>query len=296
MPEQIEQFLSYLQIEKGLALNTVISYRYDLCLFNDFLSDRGVKRVQDMKRHDAQDYVAYLYGKGMSPATIARRLTAIKGFIRFLQREEIITGDHIWNLDTPKPPQVLPHVLSLKQVEDLLAAPDINEPLGMRDAAMLELLYATGMRVSEMLNLDLSDFNAEAAYLRCMGKGSKERIVPVGSYAMQAMSRYLNLGRPSLVTKPDFKALFLNSRGGRLTRQGFFQILSRYASVCCCSFPVTPHILRHTVATHLLEGGADLRVVQELLGHADISTTQIYTHLTKNYLRSVYEKAHPRAK
>ena len=222
-------------------------------------------------------------------------MSALKGFFNYAAKEGYIKINPARNLESPKQAQLLPKVLTEAEVERLLAAPDCTSAIGQRDKAMLELLYATGLRVSELVNLDVADVNRDVGFVRCMGKGSKERIVPVGKKALEALELYLNRGRRQILKERRSTVLFVNWRGNRITRQGFWKILKAYGEQAKLTLALKPHILRHSVATHLLENGADLRIVQEILGHADISTTQIYTHLTNSRIREVYENHHPRA-
>lgn len=292
----VDNYLHYLAIEKGLAENTLNSYRFDLISFIKVLKDKSVTGIKDVTRHHVIAYLLVLKQQGKAPSTLARHMASIKSFFQFLLTEKVIEKDPTGNLETPKLAKILPHVLSLDEVERLLSQPNVNNVMGLRDKAMLELLYATGMRVSEMVNLNMEDINIELGFLRCLGKGSKERIVPIGSMAINALMAYLDKSRIKLVKNTGVDAVFLNHHGRRLTRQGFWKILKAYAKHAQINTDITPHTLRHSVATQLLENGADLRMVQELLGHADITTTQIYTHLTKSHLKEVYDKCHPRAK
>lgn len=298
----LENYLDYLRVEKGLAENTIISYQYDL---EDFLAyvEKQKKPLKSMGRDDIIAYLLHIRD-GKKISTTARKITAIKSFFRFLALEEIMVSDIGQNLETPKLGKRYPHILTVEQMETLLNLPDTQTAIGCRDKAMFEVLYATGMRVSEMLHLTVNDVNLEMQFIRCFGKGSKERIVPIGHYALQALTQYLADARWELLSHKktgarsarDNGIIFVNAHGTPLSRQGFWKILKQYAASVGLADMVTPHTFRHSVATHLLENGADLRVVQELLGHADISTTQLYTHLTQNRLRTVYEEAHPRAK
>ncbi|MGI6066553.1 MAG: site-specific tyrosine recombinase XerD [Bacillota bacterium] len=292
----LENFLNYLSVEKGLAVNTCSSYELDIKSFFSFLKTKSISNINSVTRHHIIGYLLKLKKEGKSTATSARHMAAIKSFFHFLLAEKVITEDPTVNLETPKLAKVIPRVLSQKETELLLKQPNVLSDVGRRDKAMLELLYGTGMRVSELINLNLQDINLDLGYLRCFGKGSKERIVPIGSFAEQAINEYLVLSRAKLVKKNKESALFVNWRGKRLTRQGFWKILKEYACRAGIETILTPHTLRHSVATHMLENGADLRTVQELLGHADITTTQIYTHLTKGRLKNVYDNCHPRAK
>lgn len=292
----IADFVNYLNVERGLAFNTRESYQRDLRHFADFL-DRNRSSMERANRTTIISYLLYLEKQGRARATIARRLAAIKSFYQFFLREEGPGAGRnpTDKLESPKLEKKLPTVLSVQEVEQLLARPDSGGPAGIRDRAMLELLYATGIRVSELVMLDLPDVNLELGFVRCAGKGSRDRVVPMGSVARRSVSDYVSRGRPALVRDPMVTAMFVNHHGRRLTRQGFWKIVKRYANDAGIAKDITPHTLRHSFATHLLENGADLRSVQEMLGHADISTTQIYTHITKGRLKEVYARAHPRA-
>ncbi len=289
----MEKFIDYIVVEKGLAENTAFSYHFDLCHFWDFLLKKKINSPGLLSREHIMDYALELKNEGKSLATRGRHLAAIRAYCRFLIVENILGKDITLNLESPKLAQLYPKTLYQEQVLKLLSLPDINTPRGLRDKAMLELLYATGMRVSELINVGTGDINTEMGFLRCIGKGNKERIVPVGASAIEYYCRYLETARPELAKGKKSPYVFLNSRGGKLTRQGFWKILKNYGKAM--GWDLNPHLLRHSVATHLLENGADLRIVQEILGHADISTTQIYTHLTKKRLRTVYDSFHPRA-
>ncbi len=295
MNDVIAEFIDYLSVERGLAANTLDSYSRDLKHFTKFLEKGSASSWDTVSRHTIAAYLAHLKKEGKAPATIARRLAALKSFYQFLVRERYIQRDPTLNLQSPKMEKKLPQVLTVKEVERLLGQPDTRTPAGKRDKAMLELLYATGIRVSELVSLNMRDINVDLGYVRCYGKGSKERIVPMGSMAVRSLRDYIKEGRPELLRNEGEQSLFLNHHGKRLTRQGFWKIVKKYAREARIRKPITPHTLRHSFATHLLENGADLRSVQEMLGHSDISTTQIYTHLTRGRLREIYAKAHPRA-
>lgn len=291
----IDEFLIYLRVERGLSENTIVSYRYDLKDLENYLLTFS-KNCISCSREDFSTYLMYLKSSNKSPATVSRRMASIKRFYAFLIMESITTINPTVNLESPKQKQRLPKVLSSVETEKLLAPQDTNIVYSLRDKAMVEVLYATGMRVSELLALSLENINFEAGFILCFGKGSKERIIPVGKYALQALQEYLYYGRNELVKKKTPQNIvFLNHHGKQLTRQGFWKILKTRAHSVGLTKQVSPHMLRHSFATHLLENGADLRSVQEMLGHADISTTQIYTHLTKGKLKEMYDKAHPRA-
>ncbi|MGI6713026.1 MAG: site-specific tyrosine recombinase XerD [Bacillota bacterium] len=296
MQHLLDNYLDYLIVEKGLANNTLQSYKLDLISFLNFLKSSSVTNVHEISKHHITAFLILLNKEGKSPATIARHKASLKSFFGFILKEHIVLQDPTRNLGKTKLPKAFPKILTIDEIDKLLNSPDLHTNLGIRDKAMLELIYGTGLRVSELLSLNLTDINLEIGYLRCMGKGSKERIIPVGTFAEKALVHYLSNARGKLLKNSAEKALFLNSRGKRLTRQGFWKILKQYALQAEIKATITPHTLRHSVATHMLENGADLRTVQEILGHADITTTQIYTHLTKNHLKEVYNKCHPRAK
>ncbi|HYF93464.1 MAG TPA: site-specific tyrosine recombinase XerD [Symbiobacteriaceae bacterium] len=295
MKKLIHEFINYLSVERGLAMNTLESYGRDLRQYSEFLETDDESALDSVSRTTIVNYLLYLQSQGKATATIARRLAALKAFYQFLVRENRIGSDPTANLESPKLEKRLPKVLSVTEVERLLAQPDAGQAAGVRDRAMLELLYATGIRVSELVSLDVTDVNLEMGYIKCSGKGSKERIVPLGSLAIQSCRDYLGVARTRLVREREEQALFVNHHGHRLTRQGFWKIVKKYAEDAKIEKEITPHTLRHSFATHLLENGADLRSVQEMLGHADISTTQIYTQVTRGRIKEVYAKAHPRA-
>lgn len=295
MKSLVEEFIHYLAVERGLADNTLDSYNRDLNQFKGFLETEKVKDVQKATRNMVMGYMLFLQKRGRATATVSRHLAALKSFYHFLLREKYIENDPTANLESPKIEKKLPRILAVNEVELLLNQPKGSEPARLRDKAMLELLYATGIRVSELISLDVNHINVDMGYIKCFGKGSKERIVPVGSFARRCVDEYLLKGRAKLVKVKAEQALFVNQHGRRLTRQGFWKIIKKYGKRAGIAKEITPHTLRHSFATHLLENGADLRSVQEMLGHADITTTQIYTHLTKGRLREVYAKSHPRA-
>ncbi|MCJ7594975.1 MAG: site-specific tyrosine recombinase XerD [Desulfobacterales bacterium] len=287
-----DQFISHLRVERGLSENTVASYSRDLVRFLRFLEGRERSPLH-VTQDDLIDYMAALRGP-LSVRSMARNLSALKGFFRFLLAEDKIRTNPARLLNAPKIPLRLPGVLSRDEVEKLLSQPDSSNPLGQRDTAMLELLYATGLRVSELVGLKIQNVNLEAGYVRTMGKGSKERIVPVGAKAIRALKDYLDDGRLGLLKRRSSSYLFVNLSAKPLSRQGFWKNIKRYGLKGGINKKITPHSLRHSFATHLLECGADLRSVQIMLGHADISSTQIYTHVTREWLKKVHEKYHPR--
>lgn len=295
MESYVHEFINYLAVERGLAQNTLESYGRDLRQYQEYLNAAQKEIVRDSNRSTIMEYLSNLQTKGRAVSTISRNLAAIKSFYQYLVRERYLEKDPAAHLESPKLEKKLPKILSIAEVEELLRQPNGVLPSGLRDKAMLELLYATGIRVSELISLNISDANLDMGYIKCYGKGAKERLVPLGSIASKCVQDYISKGRPKLVRTYEESALFVNHHGNRLTRQGFWKIIKKYAQEARITHDITPHTLRHSFATHLLENGADLRSVQEMLGHADISTTQIYTHVTKNRLKEVYDKAHPRA-
>lgn len=295
MDELLCTFLEYLQVEKGYSPNTVASYKSDLKKFLDFSKTKNKTDIREVKRDYLAAYIFNLHKGKNSPATMARHIASLKGFFRFLCLENILEIDPSINIETPKLAKKLPKVLTVDEVDMLLRDPLDVSFFSIRDKAMLELLYATGMRVSELINLDLIQIDLDMCFVRCTGKGDKERIIPIGSLAVKSIKTYLEFARSKLTGIKTTNALFLNNHGQRLTRQGFWKIIKKHALVKGIKKDITPHTLRHSFATHLLANGADLRSVQELLGHADVATTQIYTHLTKSRLKEVYESTHPRA-
>ncbi|MEJ9211348.1 site-specific tyrosine recombinase XerD [Bacillus smithii] len=297
MNDYLQDFLHFLIVEKGLAKNTIVSYERDLKSYLHYLQTvEQITDVNQITRIHIIQFLNHLRKEGKSAKTLARHVASLRAFHQFLLREKVADQDPSVHIESPHLERSLPKVLTLSEVEALLEAPDRSKPSGLRDAAMLELLYATGIRVSELVNLNLDDLHLTMGFLRCIGKGNKERIIPVGKTALHVMEQYLQYGRPNMQSKKyRTDALFLNHHGNRLTRQGFWKILKGLAKKANIEKELTPHTLRHSFATHLLENGADLRAVQEMLGHADISTTQIYTHVTKTRLREVYSKFHPRA-
>lgn len=295
MKRVIKDFISYLSVERGLATNTLESYQRDLIKYLNFLKERQLGCFEDASRKTITQFLLKEREKGLSPATLTRNLASIRSFYNFLLQEQIVQNNPAAEAETPRQEKKLPRVLSFQDVELLLEQPKTGNPFGLRDKAMLELLYATGIRVSELVFLDINSINLKTGFLRCEGKGSKERIIPLGSMALLSLREYLRSGRPKLLKNKNEKAFFLNQHGRRLTRQGFWKIFKKYTLKADISKEITPHSLRHSFATHLLENGADLRSVQEMLGHADISTTQIYTQVTKRRIKEIYNQTHPRA-
>jgi integrase/recombinase XerD len=301
MGDEIQSFLNHLQVEKGFSENTIQAYRNDLNQLSDFIGERaGVPGYKidwsAVDRNLLISYILDLKDRNYAPATVARKVAAVKSFFEFMVNEGALRNDPTENLSSPKVGKSLPKPLSVAEIEALLSAPaKLSSPEAKRDVAMIELLYACGMRVSELISLNTVDVNLDSGFVRCLGKGSKERIIPIHQRAVQSIKEYMVAVRPLLMRDEEEEALFLNRRGERLTRQGFWLILKNHAEAAGIKREVTPHTLRHSFATHILSGGADLRAVQELLGHASISSTQIYTHLTSEHVRQAYEKAHPRA-
>lgn len=290
----VADYCSHLAYERGLSENTVEAYSRDLRDYLSYLESIG-GRLCDVRPRDVAGFLAYLQSLGKATTTIARRLAAVRGLHEYLIEAGIRSDNPTRQLDSPRKGRELPGVLSESEVEALLNAPDVSKTLGVRDKAMLETLYATGLRVSELLALEVGHVDWDVGYVRCVGKGDKERIVPLGDVALRWLREYITNVRGSLMRRGDVRALFLSTRGEKMTRQGFWKIIKKYARQAGIRQDVSPHTLRHSFATHLLTHGADLRVVQELLGHADISTTEVYTHLDRRHLRRVFERSHPRA-
>ncbi|WP_221565314.1 site-specific tyrosine recombinase XerD [Alkalihalobacillus sp. TS-13] len=296
MNDEVQDYLHYLTVERGLSENTLQSYQRDLKQYTIFLmKELNHKELNGVRRNDIMTYLYHLKDAGRASTTIARTIASIRSFHQFLIRERVTDKDPSVHIETPKTERKLPKILSSQEVENLMVAPESNSAFGIRDRAMIELLYATGIRVSELIQLNLSDVHLTMGFVRCVGKGDKERIIPVGRMATEALTTYIENGRIKLLKKKTSDALFLNHHGNRLTRQGFWKILKKLSQAANIQKELTPHTLRHSFATHLLENGADLRAVQELLGHVDISTTQIYTHVTKTRLKDIYSTYHPRA-
>ncbi len=296
----VSEYLGYLSVERGASHHTIAAYGRDLAEYDAFLTARGIAGPDVLTRDDVTAFLQSLWERGLAPSSVERKVAAIKGFHKFLVREGITDNHPTARLPLPKVPQRLPDVVSIEDVDTLLSQPFPDRPAGLRDRAILETLYGCGLRVGELIGLDLTDMDLADGFLRVLGKGGKERVVPVAGMALHALQAYVTHGRPYLRPKGslrglDASAVFLNTRGGRLTRQGIFGIVRSYgARVGLESFH--PHTLRHSFATHLLEGGADLRALQEMLGHADISTTQVYTHVDRRHVREEYLSTHPRAR
>ena len=293
----IASYLMHVRVEKGLSANTISAYKRDLQKFDEFARKRKLT-LETVGRDDLVDFLAGLYRLKLESRTVARQLVTLRNFFRFAQIQELIPEDPSINLESPKIRRHLPGYLRLEEVEKLLEQPDSKTPMGLRDRAMLEVLYSTGLRVSELTSLGVTDLDTKVGCVRCIGKGDKERIVPVGKKALGMVDKYLREGRPQLLRNAKASsgpALFINRRGAALSRVGVWKILSAYGRRAGLRVALTPHMLRHSFATHLLERGADLRSVQLMLGHADISTTQIYTHVVEERLKQIYKAHHPRA-
>lgn len=291
---RITDYLNHLRAERGLSSNTISAYRSDLQKLAAWAKSRE-QALEDIKARDVAAFLAHLRALGLSARSAGRAVHAIRGFFRFLVREEKLVDDPMENVRSPKPFKPLPRFLNRSQVEALLRAPDLATPLGLRDKAILETMYASGLRASEVTHLKAENIDTDIGLLRIFGKGRKERLVPIGSSALAAILRYEREGRAKLLKKKRTRELFLNHSGEALSRMGLWLIVRRHALSVGVAEILTPHVLRHSFATHLLENGADLRALQAMLGHADISTTEIYTHVTRERLRAVFDKFHPRA-
>jgi integrase/recombinase XerD len=289
-----DQFINYLVVEKGLSKNTVTAYSRDLVLYLDFLRKNGVTDIADSDTTLVLKHLIELRDAGLGPRSRARHLVTLRGFHRFLVQEKVLEKNPAQMVDLPKAGQKLPDVLSVDEVLRLVETPDSSGPLGLRDSAMLELLYAAGLRVSELIAVKMADINLEACFIRILGKGSKERVVPIGLAAKEKLEAYISTGRSALLKGRPSSYLFVTRLAKPMTRQGFWKRLKHYALKARISQRITPHTLRHSFATHLLERGADLRSVQVMLGHVDISTTQIYTHVAQEKLKAVHTEYHPR--
>ncbi|MBO0418982.1 site-specific tyrosine recombinase XerD [Vagococcus fluvialis] len=298
MKNHLEEYLHYLKIERGLSENTIQSYKRDLSQYFSFLDEKEISSWEQVDRYLVLDFLEFLRNEGKSSATIIRMVSSLRKFHQFLRQERMTDNDPMQHIDTPKKTQRLPKTLSIKEVEKIIESPDTNDALGIRDRAILEVMYATGLRVTELITLKLDDLHLSLGLLQTVGKGDKERIIPLGDVAIKWVNLYLEKSRPELLAKnkkDKTNILFLNYKGEGFTRQGIWKNLKVYVTQAGIEKEVTPHTLRHSFATHLLENGADLRVVQELLGHADISTTQIYTHISKKRMADVYKTYFPRA-
>ncbi|MGD2279568.1 MAG: site-specific tyrosine recombinase XerD [Candidatus Omnitrophota bacterium] len=294
MQEYLDQFIDFLEVERGVSLNTIQSYRRDIEKFIRYAQAKK-KDISSISREELMSFLVQLKKDGLAATSIARNLASLKTFWKFLAMERIVPENVAAVIETPKTWKTIPDVLNRQEVEKLLGAPSRKGLTGPRDKAILELMYATGLRVSEVKDLKKANVNLEAGFVKCSGKGGKERVVPLGKVAKDAIERYIATSRKKLLSKKEDEHLFLSRLGKRLSRQSIWKIIQKYAKQAGIKKHITPHTLRHSFATHLLEGGAELRGVQEMLGHADISTTQIYTHINKDKLKKVHDKYHPRA-
>jgi len=294
MDQRLDQFLHYLVVEKGLSRNTIEAYGHGLTRFVDYLREKEIQDVREVGKFDVQGFLLALKKMNLKTKSIVRNLAAIRSFFRFLIQEGILEANPLENLESPKVARTLPEILSLKEIEQILEQPNVQTPLGVRDRAMLEMLYATGMRVSELTQLPTHQVSLEGGYVLLYGKGSKERVVPLGSEALKWVALYLKTSRGILSKGKESPSLFINRSGKGMSRQRFWRNLKDYAQRAGLHKRITPHLLRHSFASHLLERGADLRSIQMMLGHADISTTQIYTHVTGERLKKVHKRYHPR--
>ena len=293
MDKEIQEFIAYLHNTKKTSGNTEVSYQRDLRKMESFLCDRGVKNITEVGELELEGYITYLEREKFASSSISRSVASIRAFFQYLQKEGIISEDPSENLKPPKVEKKFPEILTIEEVDRLMHQPDLNTPKGIRDAAMLELLYATGMRVSELLHLQIFDVNLQMGYVVCHENG-KERIIPIGAPSRKALSRYMDEARTVFARDEKETALFTNCSGKPMSRQGFWKVLKAYAEEAGITHDITPHTLRHSFAVHMLQNGADIRSVQEMMGHSDISTTQVYLGVNMNKMRDVYMKAHPR--
>jgi len=294
MKDLVLSFLTFLEKDKRLSQNTLQSYRRDVEQYITYLNELKIHNVKSTNKATVITYLLHLQKKGRATSTISRNLASLRSFHQYLTKNNVIESDPTDKLESPKVEKKLPQILSTKEVELLLDQPKCDDLKGFRDKAMLELLYATGIRVSELICLDLADVNLDMGFIKCC-KGTRERMIPLGSLSIQAINEYLSKSRGLLIQRSDETALFVNVNGKRLTRQGFWKIIKQYKNLAKINKDITPHTLRHSFAAHLLENGADLRSIQEMLGHSDISSTQVYAQIAKNRIKEVYKKTHPRA-
>lgn len=296
MEDFVEKYAKYLRDIKGASENTILSYQRDLKQFISFLKKVGIKEIQKVNRTNIVAYLLELQKKGRAPSTVSRNIVSIRSFFQFLLKMHIVYEDPTENIESPKQEKKLPEVLTIEEVDLLLRQPNENDLKGIRDKAMLELLYATGIRVSELISLQKSDVNLTLEYIKCTDhEDSKERIIPLGASALRSLRNYMDKARFAMIKDSNEKYLFVNCSGTPMTRQGFWKLIKVYAKKAKINKTITPHMLRHSFAAHMVANGADLQSVQEMLGHSDISTTQVYAQLNKNKLKEVYTKAHPRA-
>lgn len=294
MIHYLDEYIFFMSAEKHKSQNTLQSYKRDILQYITYITGSGIKSFKDTDTQTVKTYVSDLENAGRAPSTVSRVITSIRSFYIYLVRNGAAESDPTMDIEAPHIEKKLPKVLSAQQVDKLLNQPNTNECKGCRDSAMLELLYATGIRVSELINLNVGDINLEMRFIRCIGNRG-ERIIPFGKKAYEALSKYLEFARPMLVHDSEETAMFVNCSGIRISRQGFWKVIKQYQNLAGIKEEITPHSLRHSFAAHLLENGADLKAIQEMMGHADISSTQIYTHIMNSRLQDVYAKAHPRA-
>jgi integrase/recombinase XerD len=294
MEALVQKFINFLEKDKRLSLNTLQSYRRDIEQYMSYLREININNITSTNKTTIIAYLLHLQKKGRATSTISRNLASIRSFYQYITKNRIIEKDPTTELESPKVEKKLPQILSTQEVELLLEQPKCTDLKGFRDKAMLELLYATGIRVTELISLDIEDVNLEVGFIKC-SKGTRERMIPIGSIAINALQEYMTKARGFLIQSNEEKALFVNINGGRLTRQGFWKIIKQYKNQAKINKDITPHTLRHSFAAHLLENGADLRSIQEMLGHSDISSTQIYAQIAKNKIKEIYKKTHPRA-
>ncbi|MFA6321168.1 MAG: site-specific tyrosine recombinase XerD [Candidatus Omnitrophota bacterium] len=295
MKHLLEEFLNYLTVERGLSKNTIAAYGTDLEHFINRMEKIGITDIARIRRQDIVSYMMHLKDGGIGSNSISRALVAIKMFYRFLVQEHLVKEDTSGVIESPKLIRGLPDVLTSEEIDKLLAGPDLRDEVGIRDKAALELMYASGMRVSELVELTREGVNLDVGFVKCKGKGDKERVVPIGKKAKEAVVRYIEKARPQFLKGKEIPQLFVSRLGRKVSRQTFWKMIKYYTKLARIKKEVTPHTLRHSFATHLLEHGADLRVVQEMLGHADIATTQLYTHIDRTRLKSIHKQFHPRA-
>lgn len=295
MDDIVKDYLHYLVIERGLSENTVKSYKQDIVELVSYLKQQGITDFKDVDSKTILDYMKYMHDNGKARNSVIRFVSSMKKFFKFLIRYHYVINNPMIKVDTPKQANYLPDVLSTQEVDDLLATPDTTDKYGIRDRAILEVMYATGLRVSELVHLKMDNLHLEMGFIQTIGKGDKERIIPIGSEAIKWINNYISNSRSLLLKRRHCDYLFLNAHGGGLSRQSIWQKIKKYVAIAGIKKRVTPHTLRHSFATHILENGADLRVVQELLGHSDISTTQIYTHISHEHLTKAFDKYHPHA-
>jgi integrase/recombinase XerD len=295
LPLLIDQYLNFLRVEKGLAKNSILSYSTDLAQFSNFCTQKKLESLENFSKKNAVDYIEFLNKRGISKSSLARKIVSVRNLFKYLVSENLLEDSAFGSIDSPKASKKLPDVLSFEEIESLLAKPDLSTPRGLRDKTILEVMYGSGLRASELIGLKLDSINPNVGFIQAYGKGSKQRIVPLGEAALKSIELYLKDSRPKFLKGRSSDFLFLSKNGRNMSRQNLWELIKKYGLLAGIGKRLTPHTLRHSFATHLLEGGADLRSVQTMLGHSDISTTQIYTHINIKRLREVHKKFHPRA-